>query len=84
MLVSSLCAASGGADYTSLNIDITFPSNSADGHMECVNISITDDMALENDELFLGLTSTSDPDVELMIVELMISITVITIIDNDG
>ena len=48
--------------------------------MECVNISITDDMALENDEeMFLGLASTLDPDVTLTP-----AVTIITIIDNDG
>ena len=60
-------------------MDITFPSNSADGHMECVNISIIDDMALEGDEAFTGLTSTSDLDVTLTL-----ATNIITIIDNDA
>ena len=46
--------------------------------MECVNVNITDDGALELDETFTVTLTTSDPAVTLD------NVTTIIITDNDG
>ena len=49
------------------------------GDMECVNVNITDDDALELDEIFTVTWTTTDPAVTLVA-----NITTIIITDNDG
>ena len=54
-------------------------SGSANGHMECVIITILEDFAIEEIESFLLVMTTLDPDVILTA-----NSTLITIMDNDG
>lgn len=68
--------ASAGSDYNSAVRFLTSPS----GGIECLNITIIDDsVALEGNESFMVVLSTSDP-----YVVLGNSQQVITIIDNEG
>ena len=67
------------ADYTTASVDITFPEGSMDGDTRCINISVTDDMALEGDETFTVTLTVSSGD----IIEEN-NMTTITIIDNEG
>jgi len=66
------------SDYESIFFNQTFTSGSMDDSTRCTNISIVDDGALEDDEIFTVALITSDPDVMLR------NMTLITIIDNDG
>ena len=34
-------------------MEISFPEGSRDGNIRCINVPITDDMALEGDETFI-------------------------------
>jgi len=59
---------------------LVFPNPSNGGMEACINITITDDMAVESNETFLVILSSSDPDVMLLN-----DISVITIVDaGDG
>ena len=68
-----------GGDYISAISAETFTSGSMGGAARCVNISIIDDRALEDNETFTVVLTTSDPDVILGT-----SRTTVTITDNDG
>ena len=67
------------SDYTSHSSTVAFPSGSTDNTPGCVNISITDDSALEGNEVFTVTLDTLDPDVLLGN-----NVTVITLEDNDS
>ena len=67
-------------DYISVSSDEIFPSGSSDNTDKCVNISIVDDMAFEDDEDFIITLSTSDPNVLISVDE--ISVTIIDDIDS--
>ena len=75
-----ISAAVEDSDYTSISSTITFLSGSTDSTSQCVNISVTDDAALEGNQTFTVTLTTSDPDVLLLGNDM----TVITIEDNDG
>ena len=68
-----------GSDYTNVSTDEVFVPSSDTDVMQCVNITIEDDEALEGDETFTVTLATSDP-----IVMLETNETTITIVDNDG
>ena len=51
------------SDYTFASTDVIFPSGSNDSTPRCVNIDITDDAALEENQTFTVTLTTSDPDV---------------------
>lgn len=72
-------AAMAGFDYTSISIGQVFASGSANGTMRCVNICVQDDEALEGNQTFAVVLSTSDSNVVLGT-----DVTVVSIIDNDG
>ena len=78
MQLSSVSALNG-TDYSSASMDITFPEGSMDGDTRCINVSITDDMALEGDETFTVTLTVSSGDI---IKEN--NMTTIIIIDNEG
>ena len=67
-------------DYNTASKDISFPEGSMDGDTLCINVSITDDMALEGDETFtvtLTVTATGDATVGN-------TMTTVTITNDDG
>ena len=66
-------------DYIFVPSDVTYPSGSTDGTPNCVNISITDDAALEGNQTFIVMLTTSDPDVLLGN-----DLTITSISDDDG
>ena len=66
-------------DYTNTSMDISFPEGSMDGDTRCINVSIADDLALEEEETFtVSLTVTSGD------IVMGNTTTIITIIDNEG
>ena len=66
-------------DYIDASMEISFPEQSMDGNILCINVSIVDDTALEGDETFtVSLTVTSGGTI------VGNNMTTITIIDNDG
>ena len=67
------------SDFTFLSTDLIFLRGSTDSTSKCVNITITDDTALEGNQAFTVTLTTSDPDVVLRN-----SMTTITIEDNDS
>ena len=72
-------AAFAGADYDAITTNGTFLNGSMAGDMECVSVTITDDSALELDETFTVILTTSEPAVTLSN-----DTATITITDNDG
>jgi hypothetical protein len=71
--------AADGSDYTGDSFNTTFTSGSMYGATRCVNITILEDGALEGDQTFTVMLTTSDPNVVIGI-----NMTVVTIMDNDG
>ena len=55
-----------------------FTSGSMHNATRCINVTIIDDGALEDDETFTVILTTSDLSV------MLVNVTAITIIDNDG
>lgn len=71
--------AMANTDFVVGALMLRFEAGPIDGTVQCANITIIDDMALEGDETFSAfLTVTSD------IGTLGKSVTEITITDNDG
>ena len=68
-----------GSDYTAVSTDEVFVPSSDTNAMQCVSITIEDDEALEGDETFIVILTTSEP-----IVMLEMNETTIAIMDNDG
>ena len=68
-----------GSDYTAVSTDEVFVPSSDTNAMQCVNITIEDDKALEGDETVIVALTTSDPNVMLKM-----NVTTITIMDDDG
>ena len=79
LLCSSSHAASAGMDYDPITINGTFSNGSMAGSMECENVTIIDDGALELDETFTVTLNTSEPEVTLDT-----NATTITITDDDS
>ena len=74
-----VASAMANADFLPGELTLSFAEGSIDGAVQCVNISIIDDLALEGNETFAAsLTVTSD------VVTLGNSHTLITITDDDG
>ena len=71
--------ASGGNDYINVLSDETFTSGSINGDTRCVNITILEDYALEENETFLVTLNSSDSNVMMGTF-----VTTIDIIDNDS
>ena len=68
-------------DYILDPTDITFPTGSAQGVRQCVTVSVTDDVAVENNENFQMVLTTADAHVEFSSI---CQRTTFTIYDNDG
>ena len=67
------------ADFLSVDTNVTFSTGTTDGAIQCIEVTIADDMALEANETFEIQLSTSDLSVILGNNETNILIT-----DNDG
>ena len=79
-LIFFSASAVADMDYTNTSIDVSFAEGSMDGATQCINVFITDDMALEGDETFtvsLTVTATGDATVEN-------TMTTVTITNDDG
>ena len=63
-LISYTFNVSVGVDYTLSPTDLTFPTGSQQGDRQCVTITITDDVAVEDTETFRLQFSTADANVE--------------------
>ena len=72
-------SAMNGIDYSSASMDISFPEGSIHGDTRCIDVFITDDMALEGDETFTVTLAISSGDIILEN-----AMTIITINDNEG
>ncbi len=59
-------------------VDLTFSANTSDGYRQCIDIMIIDDSAVEGNETFSVILTTSEPNV---LIET--NSTEITIADND-
>ena len=68
-----------GVDYISVSSNQTFPSGSTNNATRCINISISEDQAFEGDHTFTVILTTDDTSIMLGT-----TVTVITIIDDDG
>ncbi len=66
-------------DYRRLSSNEIFTSGSTNNAVRCVNINILDDDALESNQTFTVMLTTSDPDVNIQT-----STTLLTVTDNDG
>ena len=53
-------------DYSLTPTELTFPADSEQGDVECVEVEIIDDEAVENSETFFVELSTNDSDVQLL------------------
>ena len=71
--------AQAGFDYTSFSSTEIFPSESSNGAVRCVNILISDDNALEENQNFTVSLTTLDSSVLLET-----TAAVISIVDDDG
>ena len=60
-------------------MSLTFTPGSSENDTRCVNVTIMDDNALEGNQTFSVILSTSNPNVMLRT-----NVTTITIIDNDS
>ena len=52
-----------GFEYVGISSDVTFVPGSASSDVQCMNISIIDDTALEGNFSFIVSLTSSDPDV---------------------
>ena len=80
--VHSQCAylaAIAGSDYVSVSMDVVFPAGTSNGGMQCIDVTIIDDIEMEGDETFTVTLTTSSSTVNLVN-----AVTTITITDNDG
>ena len=69
-----------GTDFNVTSKDISFPEGSMDGDILCIDVPITDDMALDENVTFtvsLTVTATGDATVEN-------TMTTVTIVNDDG
>ena len=66
-------------DYTNSSMEISFPEGSRYGNAQCLNVPVTDDMALEGDETFiLSMTVTAGD------ATVGNTVTTVTITSDDG
>lgn len=56
----------GGVDYSLTPTELTFPTDSEQGDIQCVEVEIFDDEAVENSEAFYVELSTDNSDVQLL------------------
>ena len=56
-------SADSGSDYEQVSAPLTFPTGSVAGDMQCVNISIVDDVVFEGDETFTVTLTVTTPGV---------------------
>ena len=71
--------AEAGEDYDMMSTSISFPTNSSDGAMECMNFTIMDNDAFELNETFTMTLTVNTAGV--MVGN---SITEVTIADDEG
>ena len=80
MSLSSLGSAENGSDYTAVSSPLIFPATtSTDNVMQCINVSITDDLVFEGPETFTVTVTTTSSQVTLGNDN-----TTVTITDNEG
>lgn len=70
-----------GTDYVLPPTDLTFPTGSQQGSMQCAMIAIIDDVAVENEESFHVQLTTNDARVEFSPIYQQ---ALLSIVDNDG
>ena len=68
-------------DYTFTATNLTFSAGSQQGDQQCVTIAITDDVAVENSEVFHVQLTTADTRVQLSGI---CNRAIVTITDSDG
>ena len=56
----------GGVDYSLTPTELIFPTDSEQGDIQCVEVEIFDDEAVENSEAFYVELSTDNSDVQLL------------------
>ena len=56
----------GGVDYALTPEKLTFPVDSEQGDLVCIDMEIIDDLAVENKESFYVELSTNDSNVQLL------------------
>lgn len=78
MLISYLL---GGVDYELDPTVLTFPTGSAQGARQCMTVSVQDDVAVENNEIFHVILTPGDARVE---VSSICQRAPFTSIDSDG
>ena len=71
----------GGVDYALTPAELTFPADSEQGDLVCIDMEIIDDLAVENNESFYVELSTNDSKVQLLD---YCQRKVVNIIDSDG
>ena len=77
MKVNLIITGISGSDYTAISLNETFSPHSHNGTTKCVDIPITDDNALEEDQYFTVMFKSTDSNVMVPITG-----TTVTIIDN--
>ncbi len=75
----SYITAIAGSDYMSISSEAVFSTGSTNNDARCENVSLLQDNALEGDQIFTVILTTSDPDVMIQT-----NMTSVTILDNDG
>ena len=63
ILVISVYLGNAGSDYIFFQSVASFASGSMNGDIECDNITLLEDGALEGDQIFFLLLKSLDPDV---------------------
>lgn len=79
LFIKIIVSAVATTDYTEAVMTLTFLQGSMNGAMECLDVTIANDTALEGDETFAVTLTTSDTDVMLGNNQ-----TEVTISDEDG
>ena len=70
----------GGLDYDSVSVDLTFLPGASTGDIQCVNVNITDDTVVEDDEPFSVHLSSTDSAVNIAVADATVTINQ----DNDS
>ena len=66
-------------DYEPVNVMVTFVPDGSSNHLQCQNISITNDLLVENTERFFVMLNSSDSSVEFSS-----TLATVDIIDNSS
>ena len=71
--------ATDGSDYLGVPMDLVFTAGTSNGTMQCIDVTIFDDLLVESNETFTVILTTSNS-----VVELGNNLTTITITDTDS